>query len=151
CPMVIDLPADHPRPERRACKGATEPIVIESPAAARVRALCAEVGVTPFMVFLSALYVVLFSESGQSDLTVYTAAANRAAPAARQVIGYFANVLALRGHLAADLSARQLLSNVRRTVIDALLHQAAPFELVLDALGRPPSRIPIPQVTFIMH
>jgi acyl carrier protein len=151
--LTVSLPADRPRPAQRAFTGAAESFAILPPTAERLSEVCTRAGCTPFMFLLAAYYALLHHESGQQDLTICTAAANRSHPLAREVVGYFANVVALRVRLDPKATVSQLLLEVRRVVGEALAHQEVPFERVLTSLGIDTSKrqVPVPQVTFLMH
>lgn len=87
---------------------------------------------TPFMVTLSALYVLLHRYSGQEDLIVGTAHANRVTEELEQVVGFFVNMLPIRLDLSNIANNAELLRAVRKSVTASFDHHLAPFERVVQ-------------------
>ncbi|MCF7697672.1 AMP-binding protein, partial [Mycetohabitans sp. B2] len=107
-------------------------------------------GATLFMTVLAAWSAVLARLSGQEDLVIGTASANRHHPQIEPLIGFFVNTLALRLDVSGEPSAAQLLERVRRTTLGAQAHQDVPFEQVVEIV-QPPRRLdhtPLFQVMF---
>ena len=102
------------------------------------------------MTGLTAFALLLARLSGDDEVVVGTPVAGRPDPAHEQVVGFFANTLALR----VDLSgAPGFAEAVRRTAAHVradLEHQSMPFDTLVDALGlaRDLSRNPLFQVAF---
>jgi amino acid adenylation domain-containing protein len=152
-PALLDLPLDRPRPAEPDSRGATLAFVLPPGAVRAVDALGRTDGATPFMVLLAAFAVVLARASGQDDVVVGTAIANRTRPEVEPLIGFFANTLALRTQLDGDLSFRALLGRVRETLLGAYEHQDLPFERLVE-LVQPPRTLahtPIFQVMFLLQ
>ncbi|MEI8255400.1 MAG: amino acid adenylation domain-containing protein, partial [Deltaproteobacteria bacterium] len=116
----------------------------------RVESYSRALDATPFATMLAAFYVVLARHSGQNDLMVATAVANRTHAATEGLIGFFANTLVLRGKLGDAPSFAVLVRRVRDMVRDALAHQDLPFERLVEALRpeRQIGRMPLAQVGF---
>ena len=68
------------------------------------------------------------------------------------LIGFFVNTLVLRQPIQAKSLLEEVLGKVHRGVGQAQLHQALPFEQLVDLLEveRDPSRHPLFQVMFVM-
>jgi len=96
------------------------------------------------MTLLAALTAMFHHYSGQTDVVVGTAVANRNQVQAENLIGLFVNLLALRTDLSGNPGFRELLKRVCKTTLDAYDHQDVPFEKVVDEvqplrdLSRPP-------------
>ena len=91
--------------------------------------------------------------SGQSDLVVGTAVANRRRSDIESLIGFFVNTLALRVRLDGDPTVAELLARVKASTLGAYDHQDLPFEQVVDALQpeRSMSYSPVIQVMLNMN
>nr|AVI26393.1 nonribosomal peptide synthase [Candidatus Entotheonella serta] len=108
---------------------------------------------TPFMMALAAYAVLLSRYSGQEDLTVGSPIANRNREEIEPLIGFFVNTLVLRISLKGDLSFRELLTQVRKTTLEAQAHQDMPYEKLVDELQtrRDLERNPFFQVMLIFN
>ncbi len=145
---VLDLPCDRPRPAEFRYQGRTMPFVLSARLSQALRALSYREGVTLFITMLTALKILLFRYTGQSDLAVGTPIANRTRAELEGLIGFFVNSLVLRTDLSGDLTVRDVLRRVRETCLEAYAHQDLPFEKLVDALkpNRDLSRTPLFQV-----
>jgi amino acid adenylation domain-containing protein len=99
-----------------------------------LRALSRRHRVTLFMTLLAGWSALLSRLSGQSDVVIGTPVANRPRREFEPLIGYFANMLALRVPLEADPSVAELLTQIGASTLDAYAHQETPFARVVEAL-----------------
>jgi amino acid adenylation domain-containing protein len=147
---TLELPTDRPRPAVQRFRGAQLPLSLPPATVAAVHALAREADATPFMVLLTAFYLLLHHHTGQCDLPVGIPVANRGRPELEEVVGFFANSLVMRGDLLANPTFRAALARVRATALDAYGHQDLPFSRLVAEL-RPEhdlSRNPLFQVSF---
>ncbi|MCF7697693.1 non-ribosomal peptide synthetase, partial [Mycetohabitans sp. B2] len=150
-PVLLTLPTDRPRPAQQSFAGACVPIRIDAQTTRELKRLSQAQGATLFMTVLAAWSAVLARLSGQEDLVIGTASANRHHPQIEPLIGFFVNTLALRMDVSDEPSATQLLERVRRTALEAQAHQDLPFEQVVEIV-QPPRRLdhtPLFQVMFV--
>ncbi|MGW3502995.1 non-ribosomal peptide synthetase/type I polyketide synthase [Streptomyces globisporus] len=149
---LLDLPADKPRPAVQTHNGASEFFVLDDALSARVHALARTHGVTPFMVLLSAYYLLLHRYSGQDHIVVGSPVTGRTRQDFASVYGYFVNPLPLHADLSEDPTVAELLQQVRRTVLGGLDNQEYPFVLLVEELGlqHDPSRSAVFQAMFIL-
>ncbi|MET9927411.1 MULTISPECIES: amino acid adenylation domain-containing protein [unclassified Streptomyces] len=149
---LLDLPTDKPRPAVQTHNGASEFFVLDTELSARVHALARAYDVTPFMVLLSAYYLLLHRYSGQDHIVVGSPVTGRTRQDFASVYGYFVNPLPLHADLSGDPTVAELLEQVRRTVLGGLDNQEYPFVLLVDELGlqHDPSRSAVFQAMFIL-
>src|SRR5262249_39098737 len=108
-PASLDLPADRPRPAVQTHRGASVPFELSPSVTSALRSLGQAEDATLFMALLAAFQLLLSRYTGQDDIVVGTATANRAQVELEPLIGFFVNTLALRTDLAGDPTFRELI------------------------------------------
>ncbi|MGA5036763.1 non-ribosomal peptide synthase/polyketide synthase [Streptomyces capoamus] len=151
--IPLELPTDRPRPAVRTREGALVTFTLPAALTERLRARGRESDATLYMTLVTACQVLLARWAGQEDVTVGTVTAGRERPELHDVVGMFVNTLVLRARVRPELPFRELLAEVRTTVLEAFAHQEVPFERVVDALQpeRDTSRTPLFQVMVALH
>ena len=134
---VLDLPTDHPRPAIQTFAAGTVTTSLPPGLLAAVRKAARAHGVTPFVFLLSGYVATLARWSGQDDVVVGTAAANRANADLHDVVGMFVNTLALRTPVDVDRPFTALLETTKQAVLGAFEHQSVPFDRVVEAVNPP--------------
>ncbi|AEY93394.1 NRPS protein [Streptomyces hygroscopicus subsp. jinggangensis 5008] len=149
----LELPTDRPRPAVRTRDGALVTFTLPAALTERLRERGREADATLYMTLVAACQVLLARWAGQEDVTVGTVTAGRERPELHDVVGMFVNTLVLRARVRPELPFRELLAEVRDTVLEAFAHQEVPFERVVDALQpeRDTSRTPLFQVMVALH
>ncbi|HKP82176.1 MAG TPA: amino acid adenylation domain-containing protein [Pyrinomonadaceae bacterium] len=152
-PPLLELPTDRPRPAIQSFNGARYSFVLSRDLSARLMELSRREDTTPFMTLLAAFYVLLYRYTGETDIVVGTAVANRNRRELESLIGFFVNTLALRVDLSGNPTFRELLARVREVSLGAFAHQDLPFEMLVEELSpvRDPSRNPLFQVVFALQ
>jgi amino acid adenylation domain-containing protein len=147
---TLDLPTDRPRPPVQTHRGAHLDVRVSAHARGRLYAIARESSVTPFMLLLTAFYVLLQRYTQQDDLAVGVPIANRTRRELEGVVGFFANSLVMRADLSGNPTFRTALGRVREVALDAYSHQDVPFSAVVASLHLPQdlSRNPLYQVSF---
>ncbi|HZI03772.1 MAG TPA: condensation domain-containing protein, partial [Archangium sp.] len=150
---VLALPTDRPRPRLQSFRGETLPFQVGPELTRRVNALARESGATPYMVLLAAFFAFLRRYTGQEDLLVGSPTAGRTRPELTRLVGYLVNPVALRASLPRGTSFRELISQVRGTVLEALEHQDMPFARLVEQLQptREPGHSPVFQAMFVLQ
>ncbi|MBW4673930.1 MAG: amino acid adenylation domain-containing protein [Desmonostoc geniculatum HA4340-LM1] len=152
-PGVLELATDKPRPPMQSFRGAAEFFLLNRDLTQRLKQLSQQSETTLFMTLLAAFLVLLSRYSGQSDIVVGSPIANRNSKSVEQLMGFFANTLALRGDLSSNPSFAEFLAQVRQTTLSAYAHQDLPFEMLVEKLQpeRDLSRNPLVQVMFSLQ
>ncbi len=150
---VLQLPTDRPRPVIQSIRGAATARQLSPELAARLLALSRAEKSTLFMVMLAAFDVVLSRYTGQEDIAVGTAIANRNRSDIERLIGFFVNTLVLRTDLSGNPTFRELLGRVRDVCLGAYAHQDLPFEQLVEEFQpkRDLSGNPLVQVTLTLQ
>jgi amino acid adenylation domain-containing protein len=148
--QTMALPTDRPRPALQSVDGGLATLPLGPELAGQLRVLAQASGTTLFVVLLSAVQVLLHRYSGQDDIAIGTASANRSRPELATMIGYLVNTLVARGDLSGDPTFDDLLLRTQERLIGAYSHQDLPFARLVEALKveRDPSRPPLFQTGF---
>ncbi|BAY78313.1 McnE protein [Nostoc linckia NIES-25] len=152
-PLVLELPSDRPRPPLQSFQGGVEYSLLNRHLTQSLKQLSQESETTLFMTLLAGFMVLMSRYSGQSDILVGSPIANRNSSQVEQLMGFFANTLALRGNLSDNPTFAEFLAQVRQTTLSAYAHQDLPFEMVVEKLQpeRDLSRNPLVQVMFSLQ
>ncbi|MEV0318575.1 amino acid adenylation domain-containing protein [Streptomyces sp. NPDC050658] len=152
-PDRLDLPTDRPRPPVQSHRGATHAFLVDPALTKALRELGTRHGATLHMTLLAALSAVLHRYSGQDDMIIGGAVANRRQSALHDLVGFFANSVLFRVRLDDDPGFTEHLDRVRRTCLDAHAHQDVPVDLIARGLfpERDLARNPLYQVNFTLH
>nr|WP_279610664.1 non-ribosomal peptide synthetase [Burkholderia gladioli] len=113
----------------------------------RLAQLSRQRGVSLFTIFLVALGVLHHRRSGREDFCIGTTTAGRDDALLEPLIGFFINILPLRLNLSGEPDVATLLARAGERVLEALEHQALPFEHMLaavPALRQHDARSPVP-------
>jgi amino acid adenylation domain-containing protein len=147
---VLRLPLDGTRPRIQAEVNASVTVSMQKRPLRKLWELAARQGATPFMLLLASYKYLLMLLSGQNDVIVGTTIASRSHPETQDMIGFFANTLALRSTSNGREDFLTFLDQVKETVLAAFDHQDAPLDEVLRKLDlrRDPSINPLFQTFF---
>ncbi|MBD2561225.1 MULTISPECIES: non-ribosomal peptide synthetase [Nostoc] len=152
-PPLLELPTDRPRPSVQSFRGRSEFLELNQDLTQKLKRLSQESGTTLFMTLLTVFTLLLSRYSGQEDIVVGSAIANRNRRETESLIGFFVNTLALRTNLQGNPTFLELLQRVKQATLDAYDHQDLPFEKLVDELGleRSLSHHPLFQVAFSLQ
>ena len=152
-PLVLELPADKPRPSSQTFRGADLSLKFPKELTRALRDLCRKEGVTPFMALMATFQVFLSQYCGREDIVVGTDVANRSRVELEELIGFFVNLLPVRVDLSGNPRFTELLGRVRNTMLDVYAHQELPFEKLVEELRpeRNVRRNPLVQVLFVLQ
>ncbi len=147
---ALDLPTDRHRPRWRGFAGGTVRAQVDADTTARLRAVAADLRVSPFTVLATAFNLLLAQLSGQDDIVIGVPLAGRDDPATHELVGFFTNTLPLRVDLHRVRSFRDAVQRHREPVLDLLASQHTPFLALVDELrpARAANRNPFFDVTF---
>jgi len=151
-PLILDLPADRPRPSTQSQRGGLCRVRVGAERTDRLRTLARRERGTTFMAVLAVLYALLWRLTGRERLVVGSNSANRARPELAPVAGFFLTQVPFATDLSGDPTFRELLARTRKTALSAYAHQSFPFSKLVESLGiaPDPSRNPVVQVLLLI-
>ncbi len=147
---LLNMPTVFARPSLQSFDGANLHLTLPHDVFQKIHLLAKRLEVTPYMLLLSAFYVLLAKYSSQDDLVVGTPVVGRDLPELSNMLGMFVNTLPLRQRIDSSVSFANLVKEVKQHCLDCFYHQSYPFdELVKDLkVKRDPSRNPLFDVMF---
>ena len=150
---VLELPSDRRRPPVSSYRGGWVAFAVPAALTGALKQLSRREGATLFMTLLAAFQVLLSRYSGQEDVAVGVPTAGRSRPEVEGLIGFFVNMLVLRGDLRGAPAFTAYLAQVRERALAAYAHQDMPFERLVEELApaRDLSRNPLFQVSLVLH
>ncbi|UNY98308.1 amino acid adenylation domain-containing protein [Zhouia spongiae] len=150
---ILELPTDKPRPKEQTFNGDRLPIHLNKDVTDKLNRLSRENDATLFMTLLSIFKILLHKYTGESDICVGSPIANRTRKELEPLLGFFANILALRTSLDDQMTFVDLLRQVKQTTLEAYENQDLPFEKVVDMLEpeRNLSYSPLFQVMMVLQ
>ncbi|WP_038914209.1 non-ribosomal peptide synthetase [Dickeya zeae] len=134
-PQLQTLHTDFVRPPEQSSHGKSISIVLSSSISSKFTRLCNSQGATLFMGMNALLAILLHRFGCGEDIVIGAPIANREINELVPVVGFFANTIALRTRLHDNLTFSALLSQCRRTALDAYKYQQVPFEVVAAQLA----------------
>ena len=152
-PLELELPADRPRRDVASFSGARVSFELTQELTEQLKTLSRREGVTLFMVLLAAFDTLLYRYSGQPDIVVGTAIANRNRDETESLIGFFVNMLVMRTDLSGNPTFLEVLKRVKQMTLAAYQHQDVPFEQIIEMLQpqRRFNRAPLYQIEFTLQ
>ncbi|MFI5911642.1 amino acid adenylation domain-containing protein [Dactylosporangium sp. NPDC051541] len=148
----LTLPLDRVRPEVALSGGDGVLFHLDPDLAAAFERLAQAERCTLFMAMLAAFQVVLGDFAGQDDISVGAAVERRPRVELEPLIGFFINIVVLRGDLSGDPTFRELLGRAREACLGAYAHIDVPYErLISDPDVARGSRAALFDVMLVLH
>jgi len=147
---TLSLRADHPRKSRQNFKGKRTSIKMPKELCNEIHRYAKSKGMTTYTVMLGAFYILMARYSGQDDIIIGTPTSGRSRAELITMVGMFVNTLALRARPSADKKCVDFMAEIKKLVIEGMVNQDYPFELLVNDLKiqRDLSRNPLFDVFF---
>lgn len=150
---VLDMPLDFVRPKVKSFYGSSVKILIEKELKEKILELGRKADCTEYMIFLSAIILLLGKYSNQEDIIVGSPASARTHRNMESMMGMFSNTLAMRGKPVKDKKYIDFLHEMRDKCLKAYKNQEYPFEALVEAIKvvRDSSRNPLFDVMLVFR
>ncbi|HEX8304138.1 MAG TPA: amino acid adenylation domain-containing protein [Jatrophihabitans sp.] len=134
-PAPLTLHPDRPRPHVQTYRGQTLRIELPPQLPAALRAFCQAQRLTLFSTMYAAFAALLHRYTGEQDVCIGSAYANRQIPGTQDVVGMFVNAVVQRCEVSPDLAFGDLARRAQEVVFEAAQHQELPFVELVRALN----------------
>ncbi|AOX01050.1 hypothetical protein BJP34_17820 [Moorena producens PAL-8-15-08-1] len=131
---ISPLLTDRRRPEVQSFKGGAEIFNLSQNLIQKLTQLGQKSSTTFFTIMLSAIFVLLYRCSGESDLIVGTITAKRNRVEIEPLIGLFSDLLPIRSQCLNDSSFTELLTQVQQRTEEAYEYQDLSFTKLVEEL-----------------
>lgn len=150
---VLELPTDYHRSLSSLRRGNMIQLPLCEEVSMELSSFARSMGVSEYMVFLSAAYILLSKHSGQEDLVIGSAFSGRTTGATEGMLGMFVSTLPIRGCPKKDVPFIKFLEEVRDLSFRGQENQEYPFENLIQDLNiqRDPTRNPLFDVMLVMQ
>lgn len=148
---VLDIPTNYPRPAVQSFDGRRIHSLINEKTTKKINELASKLKVTPYMLLLSAYYILLYKYTSQNDIVVGSPIVNRTNSKLYNIIGMFVNSIPMKASINSNLSFANFLKNIKELCLENYKHQEYPFdELVKDLnIQKDTSRNPLFDTMFV--
>ncbi|MCX7923871.1 MAG: amino acid adenylation domain-containing protein [Clostridia bacterium] len=150
---VLNMPCDYIRPSIQNFDGDSISIVINRDLTEKIKKAASDNGTTVYTVLLAVYNTLLFKYTGQQDIVVGSPIAGRDHPDLENVIGMFANTLAMRNYPDGDKTFMEFLGQVKENCLKAYENQYCQFDELVEKLNlkRDLSRNPLFDTMFVLQ
>ena len=147
---IADLPADFPRPESTTFSDAEVKIELDAEYLNALKKITDKTASTTFVALLTVFNLALFHVSKKSDFIVGIHSAGQLNAGARDLVGYYVNLLPLRTKINKDSSFAAYLKEIKSKLFEIYKYQSYPLGKLIKKLNPPrlKGRSPVIAVTF---
>ena len=134
CTTILNFPYDHQRKSIPTGFGGKEFINIPPEYTSVLKEISKSESTTLFPTLLSALAILFQRYSGQDDLCIGTATANRQQIKLEKIFGMFVNTTVIRFKIEEEKKFKNFVNQTRDSVLETLSYNDLPFERLVEAV-----------------
>lgn len=148
---ILNMPTTYPRPANKSFKGTTYVTQLSRELTQKVKDFSNKNNITPYMLMLSAYYILLYKYTGQEEIIVGSPISGRTHQEIEPLLGMFVNSLPLKNTIHSNLKVKEFLDDTKKYCTEAFMHQDYPFDLLVNDLNlsQDSSRNPLFDTMFI--
>lgn len=147
---LLRLPQDHEHPPVRTARGGSLFFSESGKIREAVEERAKKHRCTPFVILMSAYYLMLYKMTKQKEMVVGSPVSGRTHYQALPLIGMFVNIIPIRVHIDSEKSLFHFIESVKEEIYRAYENQECPFERITElcAQNRVEGRSPLTDVIF---
>jgi len=148
---VLDMPIKSERPAIQSYEGKKIYDYIDEKMKREIEKKAEELKVTPYMILLSAYYILLSKYTSGEDIIIGTSIVGRDKKEIHNLIGMFVNTLAIREKIDSNITIKEFILQLKENLLESYKYQTYPFDELVNKLklNREADRNPIFDVMFI--
>ncbi len=131
----INLPYDFNIPSSRTYTGNTISKSIDERSFKKYIEYAQKMGVSPYMFFISAFFILLYKYTGQQEIILGSPSAGRYNYQLKNIIGMFVNNLVIRAKITSSQKFVDFLNEIKEQVLQDLEYQNYPYDLLVKKLN----------------
>ena len=131
----LNLPYDYKMSANRSYKGNKITKVIDEKQFRKIERYAKKIGVSPYMLFISAFFILLYKYTGQEEIILGSPFANRNINETKRMIGMFVNNIVVKGNINSDETFQEFVNGIKEQILDDLSNQPYPFDMLVKKLG----------------
>ncbi len=131
----LNLPYDYKIPTTRSYKGNKISNILEKEEFEKIENTAKEMGISPYILFMSAFLILLYKYTGQEEIILGTPIANRDIEETEKMLGMFVNNIAIRGNVNTKLTFKEFATKIKEQILDDLSFQPYPYDMLVKKLG----------------
>ena len=128
------MPYDYPLTNVKTYKGEKVSLTLSKDEFESFESFAKMQNISTYSVFLTALYVLLYKYTSQTDIVIGGPFAGRSFQEVQKLVGMFVNNIVLNEHIEEGISFEKFAKNVHENILSAILNQPYPYELLQKAL-----------------
>ena len=130
----LDLPYDYKQLSKRSYNGKTYSSIIDKDLFNKFENKAKQLGVSPYVFFLSALFILLYKYTQQEEIILGSPISNRDINETKRMLGMFVNNIVVKANIRSENTYLNFLNNIKEQVLEDLSKQPYPFDLLVKKL-----------------
>ena len=131
----LNLPYDYSKKNVNSYKGCRITRKINKNIYSKLENMAKYLGVSPYMLFLALFYIVLNKYTSQDEIIIGSPISGRNLKEFQNIIGMFVNNLVLKANIDNNISFKDFILQIKRTVLSAIEHSDYPFDVLVKKLN----------------
>ena len=131
----LNLPYDYKMAASRSYKGSKITNIIDEKEFRKIERYAKKIGASPYMLFISAYFILLYKYTGQEEIILGSPIANRDINETKRMIGMFVNNIVVKGNINSEETFQEFLNKMKEQILDDLSNQPYPFDMLVKKLG----------------
>lgn len=131
----INLPYDYNMPTKRSYEGNTVSNILNPEDFEKYIDFAQKLGISPYMFFISAFFVLLYKYTGQNEILLGTPTSGRTNTQLENIIGMFVNNIVIDGKIDSNSTFKDFANSIKAQILEDLTYQDYPYDLLVKDLN----------------